>query len=211
MRGPLWTSTEDQVLLDNPTMTALELSRHINRGPTSISNRKVALRKRGAILPPPSHEGRKRKAPQYVGRRILLASTCKECGVLRDAKWFIRNEEGFYSFVCRVCRNSNNSRVGKIRTDDSKSQTRRSQKSLQERTLDLANRSGDPWTEADFQTLSDPDLTIIQKALLLRRTYAATSVKAGLQGYKSRIGLGDPDRNEWIINTPISSELGETS
>lgn len=46
-----------------------------------------------------------------------------------------------------------------------------------------------PWTEADVAILRDPNLTILQKALILRRTYKGTA--AACIGTESK-SMADP-------------------
>jgi hypothetical protein len=52
-------------------------------------------------------------------------------------------------------------------------------------------------------------MTILQKALTLRRTYTAVAVKCSREGVKSVVGLGDPERDQWLIDNPNADRLDE--
>jgi len=88
-------------------------------------------------------------------------------------------------------------------------QQRESLQKLQALTIPGASQAGQPWIEADFAVLQDPDMTILQKARALHRTYNATSTACTRSGFKSLVGLGDPERDQWLIDNPNSDRFDE--
>lgn len=52
-------------------------------------------------------------------------------------------------------------------------------------------------------------MTALQKALILRRTYAATRTACRANGFKSHVGLGDPERDQWIIDNPNAGNVDD--
>jgi hypothetical protein len=80
-------------------------------------------------------------------------------------------------------------------------------KSLQEITRQQAERHGQPYTESDYEVLADKSLTDFQKALRLKRTYAGAVHARRAAGLKSKPeGLGDPERDVWVIDNPNVKE-----
>ena len=65
---------------------------------------------------------------------------------------------------------------------------------------------GQPYTDEDHKVLSDQDLTLLQKALRLGRSYAAVRSMCMRSGYRSHVGLGDPERDQWKIDNPNAKE-----
>jgi len=52
-------------------------------------------------------------------------------------------------------------------------------------------------------------MTLLQKALTLHRTYGATANACSKGGHKSKVGLGDPERDQWMIDNPNLDRLEE--
>jgi len=74
-------------------------------------------------------------------------------------------------------------------------------------TLEAAENHRKPWLESDMTTLSDPSLTLLEKALALKRTYLGTAQAAIKNGFKSKYGAGDPEREQWLIDNPNMDRL----
>jgi hypothetical protein len=55
----------------------------------------------------------------------------------------------------------------------------------------------------------NPDMTRMQKALLLHRTYLSIAGKCQSLGYMSKASLGDPERDQWMIDNPNLDRLDE--
>jgi hypothetical protein len=75
--------------------------------------------------------------------------------------------------------------------------------------MDRAENHCNPWTEDDYKTLADPDLTAFQKALVLKRTYTSVHSAVARMGFKSKVGLGDPERDQWLIDNPNADRVDE--
>lgn len=76
-------------------------------------------------------------------------------------------------------------------------------------TEPTAHRKGQPWLEVDHKILADPDYTLTEKALLLERTYAGVQRACSANGYRSHVGKGDPERDQWIIDNPNLAKVGQ--
>ena len=144
--------------------------------------------------------------PNRIGLRRLVAKTCLHCGVLMDASWFRRNQKaGCWTSKCTACRRGKRSdsevAANRARVKRNKQLIQRSMARFQELTTPAEN-SGKDWTTTDHDVLGDPDLTLLEKALQLKRSYKATAVAASRSGYTSRVGLGDKNNGVWNIEFP---------
>ena len=194
-QNPEWTAEEDSFILANLRMQAVDVGAHLGRTKSSVITRRTRLRKRGALR----GECGGFWSPTSIGSRPLLAQTCPACGLLLQAQWFSGGQGG----RMRTCRRCYWLKMPKgPRTDKARQQSRDSAARFQERTIPGAVKSGDPWTETDMNVLRDHDMTILQKALILRRTYRATQIACSRYGFKSKVGLGDPERDQWKIDNP---------
>lgn len=88
-------------------------------------------------------------------------------------------------------------------------QSNESYRRLQALTLACASRHRQPWMESDFKVLANPDMTILQKALTLGRSYMAAQSACSANGFKSHVGLGDPERDQWIIDNPNAGNVDD--
>lgn len=144
--------------------------------------------------------------------RTLLAQTCTECGLLLDATWFqqVAKNRSWRSVCTRCVGNSEPVRAARLRYEAKKKSgqsdaQRRAYNAKQELTIQTATRHREPYTEADHKVLANPKLTALTKALRLRRTYAAVCVQLSINGYSSKVGLGDPADGQWKISFPESA------
>ena len=145
-----------------------------------------------------------------IGPRTLLAKTCRGCGLLLDARWFGKRRDrggrGHLSRCVKCETAAKNARGRAPLTGERKRKASAQRDAAMHRywqlTVERAVNSRKEWTDDDLQVLADSDLSLMEKALMLGRTYNAISVQTSARGYKSRIGLGDPHRLEWIIIQP---------
>jgi|GEM_PF-2730604 len=204
-----WRSSEEDFILANPCMKTVDVAAHLGRTVSSVMSRRQFLAKdRGLNVRFGGNV-----SPTSVGARPLLAKTCPECGRLLQAKWFMINgrnrNKGARLRICNECRgNSRPSRKRPASMGDIRS-SKEAFARVQALTLLGASQTRQPWTEAEFTVLKDPDMTILQKALTLHRTYSATSQACRRNGFDSFKGLGDPERDQWMIDNPNLDRLEE--
>lgn len=196
-----WTADEDDILLTTPWFTAEQQSqRLVGRTPVAVRRRRERL---GIEALPVTKE------PTHVGARPLVAKTCLTCGKLLQASWFqFHSSQRRWFPSCKRCTNdatqARNVAAGYPyrKTKEHQDANQRASKArLEAITAPRATRHRELWTEADHQTLADPDLTILQKALRLGRTHNATASMCQRNGYRSHVGLGEPT-DEWRIFNP---------
>ncbi len=197
-----WSDLEVQVVRDTADWTAAEVAMRLGRTPSSVAHMRTRLRADEGL----TWGHHLNIDPNAVGLRRLVAKTCSDCGVVMDAKWFRRNQQaGCWTSTCTACRRGPRSDVEREGTQD---RNRRSQTSMRasierfQRATIPAAKAGQEWTTTDLGVLADPDLTILDKALRLGRTYKATVVALSRGGHTSRVGLGDREQGRWQIENP---------
>jgi hypothetical protein len=139
--------------------------------------------------------------------------------LLLGAEWFGRisyrvnnGAGGRWESHCSRCRqNRPSQRERKYNERQRRANSRRSidaTKRLQALTIPQATRGGYEWTEHDMDVLADPDRTLLEKALTLKRTYIAVRGQAYTRGFKSKVGLGDVSHGVWriLFDTPNEGE-----
>lgn len=198
-----WTDDELDIVRATPNLTAQQVAARLpgrTRNSVEAARAKLAHAEglRFSFYP-----GDKKNA-HHVGRRRLLARTCPDCGLFLDASWFGFNTRK-WRHACVKCQSRKSypvqrERRGTTYERDGGESARRIAGKLQALSLPHAVNSGQPWTEADMTVLSDPDLTAIEKALKLGRTYFATHTACQTYGFTSRVGRGDPIHGTWIIH-----------
>lgn len=195
-----WSKAEDAFLFANQAMTAEEVAKHLDRTPYAIWHRRQTLKAAGVDV----RMGRN-WSPFYHGSRPVLAKTCTDCGYLLQASWF-RAANGAITSKCTRCsfakyREPTETNIG------STERLRLWKEKAQALTLPQATNSGKEWTEADLKILAKPELSLLEKAFLLKRTYHATQGAASKHGFLSQPTLGDPERDQWIIHNPNAAEF----
>ena len=203
-----WTDSQDDFILANPGMKARVVAEHLGRAKTAIDKRRQILTTRHGV----SFDFNSNKNPHETGDRRLLAKTCPDCGLLLEAHWFGLSHEGHghgWRKQCTRCRPRSLS--GETRKPWPNADTKANRERLQAASLPTATKHGQPWTEADHEVLSNPDLTVIQKAFRLNRTYYATSSACADGGYRSRLGKGDPMKGVWVIDNPNAPDMRSAS
>lgn len=190
-----WTADEDALVLATPHMTAAQVGLLIHRSTSAVeSRRKMFAAVKGVKF------GGSNKDANQIGARPLVCKTCKGCGRLLQALWFSRDlSRRTWASKCTRCHKPLTRKVNKAAADASVAKSRAK---LQGITKPHAERNGYAWVEADHVVLADPDLTITEKALALGRTHASAAMACHLNGYKSLVGKGDPDRDQWLIENP---------
>lgn len=209
--GQPWTTSEDALIISNPNLSADGASRLLpGRTPSAISGRRQVLRGLRGDVP----EFNRNTSPFKPGARPLLAKTCPACGLLLQEKWFEHDGRKRSCRVreCKRCRMEARNAKGYTRRDSESRQNGWADvhKRWQEITRERAERNGQPWLESDMEVLADPDMTLFQKALALRRTYAATQQAAHKFEFPSKTpALGDPERDQWLIANPNIDRIDE--
>lgn len=185
VNGRAWTESEDAVLRENPDLTAKEIALRLGRNHHVVQKRRIKLGLR------PSNDGeRKNRRAHAIGRRTVVAKTCTACGLLLDAYWYGVRVDGRSESRCRACRSRLN-----------QSQERRGSwfQAAQSVTKSAAIREGDEWTESDYAILTQPDLSLVEMALALGRSYASVANARHYGGASDRLpALGEPEET-WVI------------
>jgi hypothetical protein len=203
-----WTPEEDSVIISaSPFATAEQLTEKLP------GRTRKAVEERSRKLGRFSVAGFQ-KSPSHIGARPLLAKTCTKCGLLLPAGWFqwFDRKTGWSSH-CRKCRSKGTMDTRKARVEVTpekrKAYTAKYENRCQAITLPTVTKAREPYTEKDHKILSDPDMTLIQKAVLLGRTFKAIKKACFKFEYKSHVGLGDPERDLWMIQNPNAERIAE--
>lgn len=194
-----WTAAEDDFLIANTRLSTADAASHLGRTEDAVRERRKALKRQGL-----TGKFGGNWSPTIIGARPLLAKTCPDCGLLLQAMWF-KPKDGTWTRLCKRCTKARENPPAK--TKRASEQGNESRRRLQSLTLACASHHGEPWTESDFKVLADPDLTILQKALTLGRSYSAAQSACHASGFKSKVGLGDPERDQWIIDNPNAGDV----
>lgn len=204
-----WTTEDTDFVRQTPHFTAAQVAHHLSRSVSSILNRRYLLSRTEGI----DFDGA--KSPFMIGARRLLARTCPDCGYLLQASWFgfdrTTNGHGAWRTLCRRCRQNRwpakRMPGSHAMRKDGVDSARFAEARLQALTLPRAVNHRAPWLAEHHVILSDPDLTVVEKAIALGRTYQATMSMCSKSGYASRKGLGDPVNGQWFINNPNAGHL----
>lgn len=194
----LWTAAEDDFIAATPHLRTAEVAERLGRTSSAVACRRMKIgQERGMTF-------RVNNSPTKVGRRTLLAKTCRSCGLFLESSRFGLNN-GKWRSRCVHCRafEGGMKRPDRPRGEGSAA---RANERLQALSLPHAVNHRKPWTQADHRILSDPDLMVIEKAIRLGRTYMATSSACSSNGYSSRVFQGDPTRNQWLITFSSTKE-----
>ncbi len=190
VRPEPWSAEEDEFLRSVPNFSAEQVGRRLGRSRDAVSSRRSLLG-----LPWP---GARAADPTSVGRRPLVAKTCTQCGLLLDATWFGHDNRGCWKTECRRCRQE---RTHKPETQSVASKrAQRNNERLQALSLPYAIRHREVYVERDDEVLRDPDLSNIEKAITLGRTYKAVTQAVSYRGHSSKPYRGDPADVQWIIS-----------
>lgn len=201
-QAPAWTEDEDFVLISAPVSASAESLSDLlpGRGVPAIRKRRAQLG-----IKVIGHR------PTEVAHRPLVAKTCLKCGRLLAGSWFLAiKRKGTISWSpnCRACASEAGTQRGRDNADGRRQSQARYEERLQSLTLERATRAGEPYTEADYEVLADRSLTDFQKALRLGRSWKATRSARSAAGLKSTPdGLGDPERDVWVIDNPNALEM----
>lgn len=197
-RPAAWSEDDDAFLRGVPHFSSVQIARHLGRSVYAVRNRRQRIGAKGRQWTECS--------PGFVGGRTLLAKTCTVCGLLLNASWFHAGGRGGWNSRCVACvpkedastQAARNARTYQKRLE----QSRRGSARAQELSLSTAHRSGQPWLEADHKVLADPDLTVLEKAITLERSFYATKQVLSRNEYRSKVGRGDPVVGQWVIDNP---------
>lgn len=195
-----WSDDDVDFVRATPHLTHHEVAKHLGKKPSTIRGIRQRLG-RSEGLKFDAYEGNKN--PHWIGKRQLLAKTCTKCGLLLDASWFVLRKTGGKSWFAACLRCSPHSRSDGNRSNEQK--RRDSEASTQRQqaiSLPHAVNHRQPWVGADDKVLADPDLTLLEKAIKLGRTYIGTRSRCHSAGFTSKIGKGDPLNGVWVIENP---------
>jgi uncharacterized Zn finger protein (UPF0148 family) len=191
-----WTADDDDFLIASAGVIGHKvMASHLGKPETTVRSRLRWLKEVGRI---PGTVGAALHPyltdPNVIGGRTLLAKTCPACGLLLDRSRFNWSKRS-WSTVCMACGSK------KRRFDypeEERIRTKAHQKRLQSASMEHAVRSGQRWTEQDVKIISDPDLTLFEKALKTGRSYNSVLYAIRLNGLskdRSEVGV-------WIIEFP---------
>jgi len=202
-RAPGWSEDEDALLLSTLRLPAKDVAASMGRTVSAVHQRRHSLKSAGEA----SGAFGGNVSPYKPGARPMLAKTCPECGLLLQAKWFRQDgERKAWSRQCRRCfragRGPEKSAADRVRSEASKY-------ALQTMTLPGAVNHNKPWLEEDMKVLADPDMTRLEKALALQRTYHSVCNAVRKFDFPSKVGLGDPERDQWMIDNPNADRVPE--
>lgn len=208
-QNPPWTPDEEEKIVDMADGFTLEQIAQRVPGRTS-----VAIARRLYLLGIRRSTHSHAYDPSIIGRRPLLAKTCPRCGVLRGSECFHVKPSGNRQSYCIFCQATH----AKKRRTDPASPRDNGAAAIRARVwsraakliTEPADRAGQPYLESDFETLSDPALSVLCKALRLGRTYSATKNACHKLGYTSRGGdLSKREYDQWLIENPNADRVAE--
>lgn len=198
--NPFWTVEEDVFIRNTLHLSNAAVARELGRTRRAVAHRRMTLGLRSANGCGPNTVD----SPHAIGQRALLARTCWKCGLLLDGSWFypVRNRKtgnSTWSARCVRC-------LGQPTPGQTRRQPRprphgeaRYRQAMAAITQPRATRTGEPYGERDHQVLADPNLSKLEKALKLGRTFAAVDRALATFHYRSLRGRGDPAHVQWII------------
>lgn len=186
-----WTDEDIDFVRTHVEMTAPQVAAAIGRTVAQVQNQRKRLNKEGI-----SFRVGHRKKPTDIGARRLLAKTCPSCGFFLPASWFYfaKTNGGYYTPRCSKCLSDADGRPGRGGSDNGQSRRK-----MQAKSLETATRMREPWTGPDHEVLASPDLTLLDKAIRLGRTYYAVMHQTDEHSYRSKVGLGEREQSAWVI------------
>ena len=205
--GPAdWTMDEDEFLLTTVNLTAWQAAKRLtemgrNRTAGGVKSRRQQLTKLTGVAF--GDYQTRNKHPLHIHGPRLVAKTCTTCGLLLGPEWYSDYRPGRgYNGRCRKCSSELSASRGWRKDEPGQTDAgKESKRYWQNESLLTADRAGMEWTEVDHRVAADPDLTIIEKAKRLRRTYFAVHNMTQRNGYPSRHPLpriGEPVES-WVI------------
>jgi hypothetical protein len=136
----------------------------------------------------------KPKRAMSRGNRTLLAKTCNNCGLFLGAEWFYKTSKGYATRCARCVTDDVVRRQKELGRSPSHHRTN------QVASLATAEATGSEWTDEEHQILADATLSVVEKALKLRRTYYATQTAIHRFGYAVPHVLPENmSDHQWVI------------
>jgi len=198
-----WTDEEDAFIRNTPHLHFRTVAQELGRTDEAVKSRRHDLGvKVGAEVNQATFD------PCAIAHRPLVARTCHHCGLLLDASWFTCTQptgdhvNRRWSNRCARCFQV---KYGKRYGSKPQPLDRRRarDKVLAKLTEPTASKAGQPYTTAEEKVLADPDLTLLEKAIKLNRTYKAVQVACSRHGCVSKVvRRGDPENVQWRIVFP---------
>jgi len=199
----LWREEEDEIILSMRHASTDQIAEVLTtRTRSAIASRRIQ------IDPDPSRNNNTFN-PFVVGSRPLVAKSCVSCGlVLAGSKFGWLSGQKAWASSCKSCLAAKQREYAK-RTGQDTGPASRARQAI---SLPHATRHGQVWTDKDMAILADPNLTILEKALLVNRTYYATTTAVARYGFASAPPeIGDPERDVWIIDNPNEALMESSS
>lgn len=195
-----WIDAEiDFLIVSHHRMSTKRMAEFLGRPVEHVQVEMNRLRTNGIV----GKRSNASKEPHAVGGRPLLAKTCPHCGKLLDRSWFQgrTDKKGRRSWetACKACKRGAYGRADEQARHKARASSRSYYDLLQAYTAEHAVNSGNEWTSADLEVISDPSMTTFSKAMQLKRTYAATQSAVHKHGASSRPQLGDPEAGRWHL------------
>lgn len=193
------TDQQTDFIAEHPEMTARTVADELGVPYPLVTKARRALAKERGIS---FGTGPYDKSPHMVGARLLLGKTCPACGVLRGGADFHRNGSKTHP-VCRFCRSETR------KPDDRTEREERVRKLAPVVGVVYRSLHGEEYTEKDMTVLSDPTLSLTEKAARLGRTYAATCMAAQQYGFSSKVEERAEPHGVWIVDA-ATQEAAQT-
>lgn len=191
-----WDPEDVSFIRENPHMTAKQQADSLGFSLSRVLGQRNRLRMKEGVTFASNGTS---KLPTDIGGRTLLAKTCPSCGYFLPARWFqfVKGKGGYWSTKCSRCA-SGIRRQYPEGNETSRARSYASRQRQQEVSLVTAIRNRDEWTGSDHTILADPELSTLEKAVRLGRSYYAVQHVTQEHGYKNRTGLGS-QRTAWSI------------
>lgn len=195
-----WTDYEIDFLIENLSkMKTEKIAGYLNREVRAVYGEIARLRANGIGAKRTS----KRLDPWIISGRPLIAKSCPDCGHFLPADWFAQNPtksgKKRYTHNCRNCRYARKNKINASK-DGWTDMQREYKAKVQAYTLERAENNGKEWTSVDVEVLADPNKTVLEKALELKRTYAATENAQQRHGFSAKQRpRGNPHDSAWRL------------
>lgn len=195
-RAP-WSAAEDDTIRLGVKKTAAVLANELpGRTEMAVKQRRKVIKVQAET---------RHKNPHRPGIRSLLAKTCRACGLLLPGGWFHLRTKGF-AVDCKKCASDAAYSRQRNSTNHDSSLSGRRRQAI---SLLTADRSKFEYTAEDEVVLADAELTALEKAIALRRSFFAVRAALFARGIKSSKVLGDKEIDQWLIDNPNSGRIDE--
>lgn len=135
-----------------------------------------------------------------VGPRTVLAKTCTGCGLFLNGEWFYPVRRGGLVYLNGKCKRCIYAGMHATRAERRSRKGEHEDRERQRISLRSATRTTYEYTDREMQVLAREDLTTLEKALELGRTYFAVRTALRKFGLSHRQHRNDyPTDHQWRI------------